>query len=70
MNLTIQLEDNADVPLLKKILKQIKGIKTVEISEDKTYSGEEIENSEVFAKVIAQSRDQIKNGDMKNIQNN
>ncbi|MCD9853180.1 hypothetical protein LUD75_00560 [Epilithonimonas sp. JDS] len=63
MELTIQLEDNADVSLLKKILKQIKGIKTVEISDnDKTYSWEEIENSEVFAKVMEQSENEYKNG--------
>ena len=64
MELTIQLEDGADVSLMKKILKQIKGIKTVEVSdEDKTYSWEEIENSEAFSKVIEQSRNQIKNGE-------
>lgn len=63
MELTIQLEDNADVSLLKEILKQIKGIKTVEISDnDKTYSWEEIENSEVFAKVMEQNEMEYKNG--------
>lgn len=62
MELIIQLEDNADVSLLKKILKQIKGIKTVEISENKTYSWDEIENSEVFAKVMEQSENEYKNG--------
>lgn len=62
MELTVQLEDNADVSLLKKILKQIKGIKTVEISEDKAYSWEEIENSDEFAKVMEQSENEYKNG--------
>ena len=64
MELTIKLEDNADVSLLKKILNEIKGIKSVEISEeDKTYSWKEVEKSEDFKKVIEQSRNQIKNGE-------
>lgn len=63
MELTVKLEDNVDVSLLKKILNQIKGIKSVEVSDDdKTYSWEEIESSEKFKKVIEQSRNQIKNG--------
>lgn len=63
MELTVKLEDNVDVSLLKKILNQIKGIKSVEVSDDgRTYSWEEIESSEMFKKVIEQSRNQIKNG--------
>lgn len=63
MELTIQIEDNADISFLKKMLSQIKGIKSVDVSDDeKTYSWEEIENSEVFKKLIEQSRNQIKNG--------
>lgn len=63
MELTVKLEDNVDVSLLKKILNQIKGIKSVEVSDDdKTYSWEEIESSEKLKKVIEQSRNQIKNG--------
>ena len=47
MELTIQLEDNADISFIKKLLSQIKGIKSVDVSEeDKTYSWDEIENSE------------------------
>ena len=64
MEIKISLEEYADVPFIKKLLSQIKGINHIEISEnDKTYSWEEIENSEVFAKVIEQSRNQIKNGE-------
>ncbi|HPW89050.1 MAG TPA: hypothetical protein PKZ31_08085 [Kaistella chaponensis] len=64
MELTIQLEDNADISFIKKLLSQIKGIKSVDVSEeDKTYSWDEIENSEYFGKVMEQSREQIKNGE-------
>ena len=64
MELTIQLEDNADISFIKKLLSQIKGIKSVDVSEeDKTYSWDEIENSEFFGKVMEQSREQINNGE-------
>ena len=64
MELTIQLEDNTDISFIKKLLSQIKGIKSVDVSEeDKTYSWDEIENSEYFGKVMEQSREQIKNGE-------
>lgn len=63
MELTLQLETHADIDLIKKILYQIKGIKSVEISGDKTYSWEEIESSENFKKVIEQSRKEIENGE-------
>ena len=64
MEIKISLDEYADVPFIKKLLSQIKGVKNVEISEDdKTYSWEEIENSEAFSKVIEQSRNQIKNGE-------
>ncbi|MGA9211725.1 hypothetical protein [Kaistella sp.] len=63
MELTIQLEDNADISFLKKMLSQIKGIKSVDISDDdKTHSWEEIEKTEEFKKLIEQSRNQIKSG--------
>ena len=64
MELTIQLEDNADISFIKKLLSQIKGMKSVDVSEeDKTYSWDEIENSEYFGKVMEQSREQINNGE-------
>ncbi|MDY0930837.1 hypothetical protein [Chryseobacterium sp. CFBP8996] len=64
MEIKISLDEYADVPFIKKLLSQIKGINHIEISEnDKTYSWEEIENSEAFAKVIEKSRSQIKNGE-------
>ena len=63
MELTIQLEDHADLAFIKKLLTQIKGIKSVQVSEeDRTYSWEEIENSEYFGKVMEQSERDYKNG--------
>lgn len=64
MEIRISLDEYADVPFIKKLLSQIKGVKNVEISEDdKTYSWEEIENSDEFKKLIEQSRNQIKHGE-------
>ena len=64
MKIKISLDEYADVPFIKKLLSQIKGVKNVEISEDdKTYSWEEIENSDEFKQLIEQSRNQIKNGE-------
>ncbi|WP_345766231.1 hypothetical protein [Chryseobacterium endophyticum] len=63
MEIKISLDEYADVPFIKKLLSQIKGITNIEISEnDKTYSWEEIENSEYFAKVMEQSENNYKNG--------
>ena len=64
MEIKISLDEYADVPFIKKLLSQIKGVKNVEISEDdKTYSWEEIENSDEFKQLIEQRRNQIKNGE-------
>ncbi len=64
MEIKISLDEYADVPFIKKLLSQIKGVKNVEISEDdKTYYWEEIENSDEFKQLIEQSRNQIKNGE-------
>ena len=63
MELTIQLEDHADLAFIKKLLTQIKGIKSVQVSEeDRTYSWEEIGNSEYFGKMMEQSERDYKNG--------
>ncbi len=63
MEIKISLDEYADVPFIKKLLSQIKGIRNIEISEDeKTYSWEEIESSEYFAKVMEQSENDYKNG--------
>ena len=64
MEIKISLDEYADVPFIKKLLSQIKGVKNVEISEDdKTYYWEEIENSDEFKQLIEQSRNQIQNGE-------
>ena len=64
MEIKISLDEYADVPFIKKLLSQIKGVKNVEITkDDKTYSWEEIENSDEFKQLIEQSRNQIKNGE-------
>ncbi|WP_294286894.1 hypothetical protein [uncultured Chryseobacterium sp.] len=63
MEIKISLDEYADVPFIKKLLSQIKGIRNIEVSDDeKTYSWEEIENSEYFAKVMEQSENDYKNG--------
>lgn len=63
MEIKISLDEYADVPFIKKLLSQIKGVKNVEITEgDKTYSWEEIENSEYFGKVMEQSENDYQNG--------
>ncbi|SEV97986.1 hypothetical protein SAMN05421841_0463 [Chryseobacterium wanjuense] len=61
MEIKISLDEYADIPFIKKLLSQIKGITNIEVSEnDKTYSWDEIENSEYFAKVMKQVRMIIK----------
>ena len=63
MEIKISLDEYADIPFIKKLLSQIKGINSIEISEnDKTYSWDEIENSEYFSKVMEQSENEYKNG--------
>jgi hypothetical protein len=63
MEIKISLDEYADIPFIKKLLSQIKGITNIEVSEnDKTYSWDEIENSEYFAKVMEQSENDYKNG--------
>lgn len=62
MEIKISLDEYADIPFIKKLLSQIKGITNIEVSEnDKTYSWDEIENSEYFAKVMEQSENDYKN---------
>ncbi len=63
MEIKISLDEYADVPFIKKLLSQIKGITNIEVSEnDRVYSWEEIENSDEFKKLIEKSRNQIKDG--------
>lgn len=64
MEIKISLDEYADVPFIKKLLSQIKGINSIEVSEnDKVDSWEETENSDEFKEIIKRSRSQIKNGE-------
>lgn len=63
MEIKISLDEYADVPFIKKLLSQIKGVTSIEVSEnEKSYSWEEIENSDYFTKVMEQSENDYKNG--------
>lgn len=62
MELTLQLEDSADITFLKQLLSQIKGVKSISLSESSTDSWEDIERSAEFKNAIQKSRNQIKNG--------
>ncbi|UZT99542.1 hypothetical protein ODZ84_08275 [Chryseobacterium fluminis] len=64
MEIKISLDEYADVPFIKKLLSQIKGINSIEISEnDKADLWRKAENSDAFKDMIAKSRNQIKNGE-------
>ncbi|KQM42633.1 heavy-metal-associated domain-containing protein [Chryseobacterium sp. Leaf201] len=64
MEIKISLDEYADVPFIKKLLSQIKGVNSIEVSEnDKVDSWEETENSDEFKKIIKRSCSQIKNGE-------
>lgn len=63
VEITIKLDDKTDVSFFKKMLLQLKGVKSVEISEEgKTYSWEEIESSEDFKKVLEESHKDFEEG--------
>lgn len=63
MEIRISLDEHADIAFIKKLLSQIKGINTIEISEnEKTYSWNELENSEYFGKVMEQSENDYQSG--------
>lgn len=64
MEIRISLNEYADIPFIKKLLSQLKGVSDVElIKDDKVFSWNEIEDSEEFKKVVQESREQIKNGE-------
>jgi len=69
MEIRININEYADVSYIKNLLSKVEGVVSVETDEDKTYSWEEIEKSEAFAKVIEQSRNQIKNGEYEEFSN-
>lgn len=64
MEIRISLNEYADIPFIKKLLSQLKGVSDVElIKDDEVFSWNEIEDSEEFKKVVQESREQIKNGE-------
>ncbi len=68
MEIKITLDKYADIPFIQKLLSQIKGVKNIEIlQEDKTYSWEEIENSEEFGKIMAQSEKEYQKGNFQEL---
>lgn len=62
MELHVKLENDADISFIKKLLLQLKGVKSIDVSEEKEYSLEEIESSEDFKKALDKSFQQIEEG--------
>ena len=63
MEITIKLDDKTDVSFFKKMPLQLKGVKSVEVSDEgKTYSWDEIESSEDFKKVLEESHKDFEEG--------
>ena len=63
MEIRISLNEYADIPFIKKLLSQIKGVSDIELVKDeKNFSWEEIENSDDFKKVIMQSEKDFEEG--------
>ena len=63
MEIRISLNEYADIPFIKKLLSQIKGIFDIElVNDNKNFSWEEIENSDDFKKVIMQSEKDFEEG--------
>ncbi|MCD1118388.1 hypothetical protein [Chryseobacterium turcicum] len=66
MEIKISLNEYADVAFIKKLLSQIKDIKSIEffneIEEPKEYSWDEIESSEEFHALIKKSQKDFEEG--------
>ena len=63
MEIRISLNEYADIPFIKKLLSQIKGISDIElVNDNKNFSWEEIENSDDFKKIIMQSEKDFEEG--------
>ena len=63
MEIRISLNEYADIPFIKKLLSQIKGVSDIElVKENKNISWEEIEDSDDFKKVIMQSKQDFEEG--------
>lgn len=55
MNVTINLDENVDISFIKKVLLQIKGVKSIVVNDENI----------LIKEAIQKSRDQIKNGNSK-----
>lgn len=63
MEIRISLNEYADIPFIKKLLSQIKGISDIElVKDDETFSWDEVENSDDFKKLIEQSEKDFEEG--------
>jgi len=63
MEIRISLNEYADIPFIKKLLSQIKGVSDIElVKENKNISWEDIEDSDDFKKVIMQSKQDFEEG--------
>jgi hypothetical protein len=63
MELTVKLENNADVNFIMKVLLQLKGVMNVESNdENKNYSWSEAEESADFDSVLEQSGKDYREG--------
>ena len=63
MEIRISLNEYADIPFIKKLLSQIKGISDIElVNDENNFSWEEIENSDDFKKIIMQSKQDFEEG--------
>lgn len=59
MELTVKLENNADISFIKKLLLQLKDVKSVDISEDEMSDGE---YDQTFDELLEKSKKQIEEG--------
>ena len=59
MELTVKLENDADIYFIKKLLLQLKDVKSVDISEDEMSDGE---YDQKFDELLEKSKKQIEEG--------
>ncbi len=62
MEITLELDQSADISFLKNALAKLKGIKNIHINKDEHDSIENVEQTEDFRKLIEKSRKQIEKG--------
>lgn len=65
--LKISLDDNADLPFIKKLLSQIKGISNIEFTKDEDETLSEQEENEVLDALLNKSLKQSDDGMVKEL---